>query len=257
MSQFDTATLSDLTNRTVSGGTISSTDHEAWRNDVESRVQDLNDAAQAIATSQSGSSEPSNVIQGQLFFDTDDTAWFGAPDTNNHDDQLLTELTAYLGDLATAGTATFRLGGAINVDTAQVSKAGATGVLESYTLPAGTLARDGQYVRIIIWGTKSGGNADSTIQVRFNTGAQHSFTLAAAVTDWFIEWYIVRTGATAQKFVAGIILNRDDTGDTDLVGTGTDAETLANGLAIDANLSAINASDTVVKEGMIIEFGNI
>jgi len=197
-----------------------------------------------------------NDIAGQIAFDTTLDQWFGDPDGSGADDEILTRLTAYLVDCATAGSDTFRIGGPLNVDTTQVALAGSTGVLESYTLPAGTLARDGQYVHTIISGTKTNANASASIQIRFNTGVQHTFTLAAATTDWTIEWWIIRTGATAQDFSAYIVLNSDATGLTDLTKTGTDGETLANALAIDANLSAVNASDTVTKEIMITELGN-
>ena len=54
MVQFATSTLIDLTDRPVTGGVITSADHEAFRNDVESRIVGLNDAAMALASFQSG-----------------------------------------------------------------------------------------------------------------------------------------------------------------------------------------------------------
>lgn len=258
MSQFNVGTLADITADTsgiAAGQTNSASDVTTWISDVETRIQNLNDAAQAIATMQSGSSAPT-ARQGEIFFDTDDTSWFGDPDGSGHDSQFLDELTGYLADMATAGTATFRIGGPLVVDTTQVALAGSTGVLESYTLPAGTLARNGQHVEIIAWGTKTGANADASIQARFNTGVEHTHTLTDDADEWFIRWFIVRTGATTQKFCSTMIMDRDDTGETDLVGVGTDAETLANALAIDLNLSAVNGSDTVTKEVMIVRFWN-
>src|SRR3990167_2326021 len=130
MSQFNVGSLADITAATsgiAAGETNDAADVTTYITDVSARIADLNDAAQAIATSQSGATLATNR-QGEIFFDTDVAIWYGDPDGSGHDDEFLTRLLAYTIDLATAGTETFRLGGVINVDTTQVALAGATGV---------------------------------------------------------------------------------------------------------------------------------
>ena len=254
MGQFDVDTLTDLTNRTIlAAASISSTDHEAWRNDLEPRIANLNDAAQAIATNQSGSAAPGTNRQGEIFFDTDINTWLGDPDGSGHDDEFLTRLTAKDFGLATGGTATHKLMGAINVNTTAVLKDGATGVLMTYTVPASTLDVNGKLLRITCWGIKVQGNGAYTIQSRFGGNALASHISSAGAFDWFIQYHIVRTGATTQDWNSYMILSRDDTGSTTLVDSGTAAETLSNALAIDLNVSAINGADDVQQEGMIVE----
>ena len=153
--------------------------------------------------------------------------------------------------VATNSTETLLIGGVIHLDPATATRAGATGVLSTYTLPAATLAVDKQAVRITAWGTKSGSAASAVIQLRFNAGAQASYTIAAGETAWRVIWYIVRTGAATQDFSASYSGNAAIATDS-----GTDAETLANALAIDINVSAINAADTIKQEGFMVEFLN-
>ncbi len=64
--------LSDLTNRTISAATtVSSSDHEAWRNDLEGRVSDLNDVAADLENNHAGTSAPTdNAVEGKLWADT-------------------------------------------------------------------------------------------------------------------------------------------------------------------------------------------
>ena len=254
------STLSDLDLAEFSAGNqYEASDYNTMVQALETTINAAIDALQDIENHRAGSSAPTdNTTRGQIWADTTNAGRVILkvdPDGSGADDIIATAAEAYLIDFKTAGAATFRVGGVINVDTTQVALS-TTGVLESYTLPAGTLARDGQAVRITMWGTKTNANADASIQIRFNSGVQHTFTLDDNADEWLIEWWIVRTGAATQKFAAMMKMDRDDTGKTDLVGIGTDAETLANALAIDANLSSVNASDTVTKEGMIVEFLN-
>lgn len=88
MPTFNVDNLQDLTNRTVNAGaTISASDHEAWRNDVEQRVADLNDAALAAVSMQSGSSTPT-LRQGAIWYDTSNSVWKGDPDGSGYDQTL-------------------------------------------------------------------------------------------------------------------------------------------------------------------------
>ena len=77
--------------------------------------------------------------------------------------------------------------------------------------------------------------------------------LSANATDWFIQFHIVRTGAATQDWNSYMLLNRDDSGSTTLADSGTLTETLSGALAVDLNVSTIDASDTITQEGQIIE----
>ena len=255
MGQFDVDTLTDLTNRTIlAAASISSTDHEAWRNDLEPRIANLNDAAQAIATNQSGSAAPGTNRQGEIFFDTDINTWLGDPDGSGHDDEFLTRLTAKDFGLATGGTATHKLMGAIHVLTTANART-TTGDFTSYTLPGGSLGANGQLVRVTFWGTRTGAAGTFSLQPKFGTtnlGTAFASTVNS-LTDWYVECLIIRTGAASQDITFFALPNRDDTGSTTLVDAGsTAAETLSGDLAIALDLTAISAG-TVTQEGMIVE----
>lgn len=64
--------LTSLVNRTVTAESkVSSTDHEAWRNDIEGRVTDLNEAVTDEANNRAGTSAPTdNTVEGQIWCDT-------------------------------------------------------------------------------------------------------------------------------------------------------------------------------------------
>jgi len=259
MSQFDTSTLTDLTDRPITGGTILSADHEAWRNDCETRIINLNDAVQALASNQSGSAAPSANLRGQLFANTATAGivnLFIDPDGNGADDRIPTGLTGYTVDYSTAGTATFRQGGIISVNTTQVSTA-TTGVLMTYTLPGGTLARDGQFVEVDAWGTGATAASAFSLQPRFGTTAITTHTtVSTGITDWHMHFVIIRTGAATQDAGSYLILNTDADGSTTLCDFASPTKTLSGDLAIDINLSANAGGRTVTQEIMIVKFGN-
>lgn len=259
MSQFNTATLTDLTNRTVSAGVIQAADHEAWRNDVESRIADLNDAAQALASLQSGASAPSNnAIQGQIWFDTANALWKGDPDGAGADDTFLTKLKAYTIDLATGGTATFRLGGRLGTDTTQTARAGnASTSFISKTIPGGTLGVDGQYLYAFFGGTKTGTAGTPALEVTFggsSVGA-HNFGTTTAFT-WIVEAWIFRVNATQQKAFSILHLSGDASGSTSLVVyTAVLNKTLASNQTLALGITNVGAAgDTVTQEAMMWEY---
>ena len=229
-------------------------EHNTHRLSRRNRSNDLLSAIQDAESSWAGASAP-EVVTGKQWYDTTNSllklrraaSW----------DTILDAASAYGVDLATAGTETFRVGGPFNVDTATYTKAGATGVLATYTLPAGQLARDNQYVHVVAQGTKSGTTATLSLQPRFGTTAITTHITSANVTDWAIEFWIVRTGAATQDAGSYMVLNRDDSGSTTLCDfSAALGKTLSGALAIDINVSAINAADTATQEMFLVEFGN-
>ena len=258
MAQFATSALADLTNRTVSGGVIASADHEAWRNDCESRIADLNDAAQALASFQSGA-VASESLRGSIWADTTNTnrvIWKGDPDGAGPDDEVLTRLEAYRVSLATGGTATFKPSGIINVQTTSASLSSTTSAtLLFYALPANTLDANGKFVHVTAFGTKSGATAAMSLVPQLGAGALTTHTTSAAVTDWCIEFWIIRTGAGGQDCGSYCILNRDDTGSTTLCDFASLTQDETAALNISIKCGNKNAADVVSQEIMIVEYG--
>jgi len=207
-----------------------------------------------------GSAPTSNKIRGQLWADTSNTDRVVLkldPDESGADDEFATRIEAKQISYASGGSATHKVMGAINVDVTTVTVGPSSGTLITYTLPADSLDTNGKLVRISCWGTANNSSSSAQFSIRFNTGTQHTFTIDTSTsTDWHIKWFIVRTAATTQDWHAHFNQNRDDTGITDLVNSGTDAETLANALAIDVFSQAMSGGDTVTMDGMIVELLN-
>lgn len=68
MVDFNSSNLSALVNRPVTGGIVSSSDHEAWRNDLEGRVSDSNSMDLALESNFAGTALLRNV-RGKLWAD--------------------------------------------------------------------------------------------------------------------------------------------------------------------------------------------
>ncbi len=81
-----------LTNRPIVAGTpVSSTDHEAWRNDIEGRTDDLIAGLRDNSNHRAGTSAPTdNAVEGQIWFDgtTDPGIWKGDPDGSGADSEF-------------------------------------------------------------------------------------------------------------------------------------------------------------------------
>lgn len=258
MSQFNPTGLLDVTNRTVSAGVIPSADHENFRNDVESRIADLNDLALALATMQSGTADPFS-LQGSVWYDTTNSLWKGDPAGSGHTDIFATDKNAYARSFATASTATFRIGGRLGTDTTQTTKASnANAAFTQKTITGNTLDHDGAYIYAFFGGTKSANNGTLVLQVRFGGTAigSHSIpVVGATVSPWVVEAWIFRTGAATQKAFSVIYPNRDDTGSTSLVvynaGLG---KTLSADQTLDLLTNGSSAADNVVQEAMMWEY---
>ena len=258
-------------NALASAALITASEHNTHRGNVRTDAANKLLAIQDLETSSAGTSAPTDKPIGKFWFDSTNLLmqWYEVSAgtlrvaVSRDKAETLSSKTlsspTITGNIAkdvsviTNSAETFLIGGVIHLDPATVTRAGATGVLSTYTLPAATLAVDKQAVRITAWGTKSGTAATATLQFRFNAGAQKAESTTSATTRWHVTWLIVRTGAATQDFYTTYI---DDNSAPTRPDHGTDAETLANALAIDINVSAINAADTITQEGMIVEFLN-
>ena len=258
MVQFATSTLADLTNYPVTAGTITASDNENFRNAVETAIINLNDAAQALASFQAGSAA-SESLRGSVWGDTSNASraiWKGDPDGLGPDDEFLTRLEAYRISLATGGTATFKPSGIINVNTTSVSLSATTSAtLQVYSVPANTLDANGKFLHVIAFGTKSGANAGMSLVPQLGAGVVTTHTSSTNITDWCIEFWIVRTGVGGQDCGSYIIYNRDDTTSTTLCDFASLTQDETAALNISIKCGSKHTSDVVSSEIMIVEYG--
>lgn len=253
--------LSDLTNRTISAATtVSSSDHESWRNDVESRVANLNDVVADLENNHSGTSAPTdNAVEGKLFANTTNNPaeLFFDPDGSGADIRVVMEThtqTLTNKTFGTGGTATHKPMGSINADPTAVSRS-TTGVLITYTLPADTLDANNKLLRITLWGTKTGTTATADVQFRFGTTptARVTHTIAQSAAGWRIEVIAIRVSSSAVDMPGTRIEGTTITPFSIVLTSGID---LTADQTIDINLSSINASDSVSQDGMLVELLN-
>ena len=278
------STLADLTNRPITGGSIvSSSDHEAWRNDLESRVANLNDCVADMASQRAGTSAPTdNTTEGQIWADTtnDPVLWKGDPDGSGADvdfviathTQTLTNktltsptlnsptLVTVIKDATfnTGGTETHKLMGVIDINTTAVARSTA-GVCMTYTLPANTLDANGKAIRITITGTKTTTTATWGAEFRFGTTPTARITETMPATDsvaWAYDILIVRVSSTACDISSRNTVNQTASPINADFNAATSDIDLTAAQTIDFNISSVNGSDTVTQELMMIEVLN-
>lgn len=223
---------------------------------LQTGVINLNSAIGDVEENYASASAPTDKPQGKLWYDSGNSVLKLYHTLNaTAPASLLDSTSAYNQALSTAGTATFKLAGKVNVDYTQVSRAGATGALMTYTVPGGTLNASGVAMQSICFGTKSGASSAASLQPRLAGTALTTHTMSAACTDWYIEnWIVRRASATLQAMGSFMMLNRDDTASTTLCDTTTSGATaigMATAAVFDINVSAIGALDTITQEVMI------
>lgn len=146
--------------------------------------------------------------------------------------------------------------GATLLQSSDVTLAGSggptTGNLCSLSVPADTLGANGATLRMIQWGTKTNANAALSLQPHWGAGgALTTHTISAACTDWMMETYIVRTGVGGQDWCSVLYANRDDTGSTTLVDSGTATEDETGALTFKGYCSSKHTNDVVVGSALI------
>lgn len=208
----DLAPLPDDANL-VSGGFVDYAEHNASRRRTQNLVNNMLGSLRDRESMYAGSGQPIAKPQGKLFLDTDDTEWKGYPTpaaTTRR--QLMNAATAYNQSLSTGGTATFKLGGAIDVDTTSVE-----GAYQSYTVPANTLNANGAVLSAVCMMDDSGAGA---LNLGGNVDLNGSTVIATGrggtVTNSILKTLIVRTAAGTVKAFGFRKDNLDATGSTDL-----------------------------------------
>jgi hypothetical protein len=172
-------------------------------------------------------------------------------------EQVLTENTVGSASIAAGGgTAKGRPDLTIFKNFTQVQLAGATGALIAATIAASTLDATGAALHIKNWGTKTGASSAATVVLFIGGVSQAAHTLAANVASWVHEAVIVYTSAAAQKYATWIILNRDDTAQTDLVVVGASAAAPTTAVEVKLEVSSVGALDSIEQEGSIIRYSH-
>lgn len=149
-----------------------------------------------------------------LYFGTNDLVQLALLSSGASFFGLNTGLANILGIRAGASTVTndAAVGGVILVNTTQTaSDTNVMGILASYTVPANTLAVNGQSIWFEASGTLTNGASLAGFQVRFGSQAfLSSETMGGVTTNGFfnIRGRIIRTGAATQKgYVTHTLIN--------------------------------------------------
>lgn len=155
-----------------------------------------------------------------------------------------------------AGTSTdhANAGGVVYVSTAQVGNVGAgEDVLASFSVPANTLAVNGQSLWFEAFGTMINSASGKVVRARFGTsGTGLIFTSGSYANNamqWHIRGRVVRTGAATQKGSVMWTSNLD--GDCD-VATGLN-QTLSGAVTIEVTGEATTTNDILI-ESFVVGF---
>ncbi|KKM16715.1 hypothetical protein LCGC14_1683010, partial [marine sediment metagenome] len=162
---------------------------------------------------------------------------------------------------AGTGTEIYNSAGVIHVDTTQAATGANTDetTLASYSLPANTLSADNASIEIEAWGTVAANNNAKTIRLKFGSTTLTTGVLAQTGTDggaWKIRGTVVRTGATAQKAIAGPRGVSANYGFSQPILLFTSpSETLANATTVlISGQNGVSSANDIVFEGLIIEY---
>ena len=205
------------------------------------RYADLLTALQDLESNYAGSGEPDRKVVGKKVYDTDDTLLKLYRSVAAAPKVVLDHAKAYAQDLATAGTETFKLGGAIDVNTTQVSS-GFPANLMSYIVPANTLSANNQILETIGFFTCLTGAAALTLLWN-GQGISNLSTFAQSDTNGIVKLFVVRSGANSQKLFGFAKGNIDSSGNTSFVwGNGTDTADLSTNITIVGRVTAVGAS---------------
>jgi len=130
-----------------------------------------------------------------------------------------------------------------------VSNATAAGTTEqtlaSYSLPANTMNRNGQRLKLRAWGTTAANGNTKTVKLYFGASSVSLGALATNNKNWYVEAEVVRTGAAAQFFFGNG--QTDTTAITPTFTSGTDDFTTALTLKVTGTDGTDSAGDITCK----------
>lgn len=150
----------------------------------------------------------------------------------------------------------YGLGGSLNVNTTDVGNVG-TGAdnLMTYSVPAGTLSNNGDYIEFSFTFTFATNANNKTVKVVY--GATEIYTSTAQPQNdgsMEVKGKIIRTGATTQKVI--VTATTDGTLFTDLANYTTAAETLSGAVTLKATGEATSDNDIINRILVVKYFPN-
>lgn len=155
--------------------------------------------------------------------------------------------TAFEWRSASLSNQFLKTGGTLNVNTTEVSNVG-TGEddLITYSVPASTLATDGDSLEITAWGTFAANGNNKTIKIKFGaTTILDTTAVAANGGSWVIRAGVIRTGAATQQCYASLVT--DNTSLPDIAKYTTAAETLSGAVTLKCTGEATSNADITQK----------
>jgi len=161
---------------------------------------------------------------------------------------------AYLRYLNVQGS---QLSRRLHTDTTDVGNVGAgEDNLMTYTLRGGTMAFNGEAIRVTAWGRWGANNNEKLLRAYFGS-TSILLTVAGHIPNaggWKAQFEIVRTGATSQILI-GHNTTREGVGSSFnfVPDEATPAETLAGPVVIKMTGAATSDND-IVQKGMIVEY---
>lgn len=126
--------------------------------------------------------------------------------------------------------------------------------LITYSVPAGTLATDGDVIEIIAWGTFAANGNSKTLKLYFGaTVLVSTGAVAFNAKDWVVRATVVRTGAATQEAIGQA--STSDTSAPLFVDQTTPAETLSGAVTVKCTGEGTADSD-IMQEGLVVRFGS-
>jgi hypothetical protein len=127
--------------------------------------------------------------------------------------------------------------------------------LATYSVPAGTLETDGEFLLYLGWGSFAANGNGKYVSIYFGaTGGQVIYAATVSTYSWFILGAVLRTGAASQVLVGASVIST--TMAPNLVQVLTPAETLANAVVIKLKGQGSVTND-VVQKGYILMHGRV
>jgi hypothetical protein len=154
------------------------------------------------------------------------------------------------------GTGVATLIGAANVNVTAVGNVGAgTDDLMTYSLPANSLSANTKGIRITAWGGIVNNANAKTVTINFGSTVMATIVVPInAAAYWSATATVVRSGASAQKFIADLNVANSAAGTTVINRlSSSSAQTDTAAITIKCTGTAVSNND-ITQDGMLIEF---
>ena len=138
---------------------------------------------------------------------------------------------------------------AIGSATGQTTSSTSEVSLTTITLPAGTLAVNGQMIRITYYG-RTTGVGTCTPRIKFGATYVDPNVPVTAPTSWATQYIVVRTGATAQRTHGSQLVDSV----LPLLKTATPGETLSGDVTIDFRGVVSLGTATLIVDAVLVEY---